>query len=103
MVDAPAPGRSAGSRSVSKLHSHYQQWFVGNGAQTEFRLDYRFRRPDDVAVFVNGNKMRPDIPGTAHDYKLRGITPGYSGDQNAILLASAPIVGMDVCVSIISE
>lgn len=83
-------------------HRHYTEWFIADGVKTEFFLSHRVVRLEDIAVYVNGNRYKPDINGTAHDFKIRGITPGYPGDQNAIKFASAPIATMDVCVDIIS-
>jgi hypothetical protein len=86
----------------ARLHQHYTERFVGDGAKTEFLLTHTYGRPDDVCVFVNGNRMRPQDRATAHDFKVRGITAGYDGDRNAIKFTVAPVLNADVCVDVIS-
>jgi hypothetical protein len=53
-------------------------------------------------VFVNGALKRPDEPGTAHDYKLRGFTAGYDGDKNAVKFAAAPGAGQAIAFIMVS-
>ena len=90
------------SRGVGRAHRHYEQWFVGTGAQTEFLLNRTYEREEDVEVFVDGLKMRPKSRGTAHDFELRGLTPGYAGDRNAVRMAVAPALNDNVCVRVVS-
>ncbi len=89
-------------RAGARLHQHYQLWFVGDGATTEFRLTKTYGRFDDVMVFVNGSVKRPDVPGTAYDYRLRGLTSGYSGEKNAVSLNVAPALNQNILVTVVS-
>lgn len=56
---------------AARLHTHIDEWFTGNGSQTVFHLK---KTPTYLAVFVDGLKKRPSIPGTAYDYSLSGAT-----------------------------
>lgn len=89
-------------RTAQKLHSHYAEWFTGDGAKVEFLLTRSIGRVEDVMVFVDGAIKRPDKDGTAYDYKIRGHTSGYAGDKNAIKFAVAPANTKNVAVLIIS-
>lgn len=75
---------------ASLAHQQYVAWAVGDGAKTEFPLPRDVTRLDDLLVFVAGLLKRPDEPGTAHDYAVRGLTPSYSGDKNYVKFAVAP-------------
>lgn len=77
-------------------------YFVGDNATTEFFLSKTIARPEDVMVFVGGALQRPDEPGTAHDFALRGHTSGYAGDKNAVKFTAAPGTSVDVQVWILS-
>lgn len=85
-----------------RLHSHYTYWFTGTGAKTEFAIPKTFSKADDVLVFVDGAVQRPDVPGTAYNYALRGVTSGYIGDKNTIKFAVAPPNTKNVLICIIS-
>lgn len=74
----------------------YQGWAVGDGSTTEFALPKTVARIDDLVVAVNGANMRPADKGTAHDYKIRGFTPGYVGDKNKVKFTSAPTAGQNI-------
>jgi len=89
-------------RASNRMHQHYQQWFTGDGAKTEFLLTRTIGRPEDVAVYVDGLRMRPKDRGTAYDFKIRGHSAGYAGEKNAITFTAAPANGDYVCVDIIS-
>ena len=95
-------GEATQDRINNRTHQHYQLWFTGDGAKTEFFLTKNIGRPEDVAVYVDGARMRPKDKGTAYDFQIRGHTPGYSGDKNAIKFTAAPANGVNVCVDIIS-
>lgn len=89
-------------RGGGRFHRHYGQWFTGDGAATEFRLDKTIGKDADVLVFVAGALKRPDENGTAHDYRIRGVTGGYAGDRNTIKFAAAPAAGAAIYVAVIS-
>ena len=89
-------------RTGQRLHQHYDYWFVGDGAKTQFLLTRAFTRADDVLVFVDGAVKRPDLAGTAYDYALRGVTAGYNGDKNAVKFAVAPPNTKNVLIRLIS-
>lgn len=88
-------------RSVldAMAHRHYQQWETGTAA-TEYALGVTVLRLEDVWVFVDGALMRPSDRGTAHDYAVRGLTPGYEGDSNRVKFSVAPN-GLDVCFLVV--
>jgi hypothetical protein len=89
-------------RRDNRVHQHYTQWFVGDGAKTEFLLEKTYEQFEDLDVFVDGLLKRPDVPGTAYDYQLRGLTSGYDGEKNAVKFNVAPANTDNVCVRIIS-
>lgn len=89
-------------RDRAKTHQHYVEWFRGDGAKTEFRLQHHYTRFDDVEVFLNGFLFKPDVSGATEDYKLRGLTPGYAGEKNAVKFASAPANLWDIAVRLVS-
>lgn len=76
-------------------HRHYQQWLTGTAA-VEYALDRTVLRIDDLFVFVSGALKRPSAAGTAFDYQVRGLTPGYAGDSNRVKFSVAPN-GLAVC------
>ena len=76
-------------------HRHYAVWLTGTAA-TEYDLGKTVLRLDDVIVFVSGALKRPADRGTANDYAIRGITPGYPGDSNRVKFVAAPN-GLAVC------
>lgn len=76
-------------------HRHYQQWLTGTAA-TEYQLAVTVLRIEDLWVFVNGLLKRPSASGTAFDYQVRGLTPGYPGDSNRVKFSVAPN-GLPVC------
>jgi hypothetical protein len=78
------------------IHRHYQDWAVGDGATTEFPLSHTVLRGEDVLVFVSGIAKRPSQSGTAYDYAIRGITPGYNGDTNRIKFTVPPAPGAPI-------
>jgi len=92
----------APSRGSERRHTHYDFWFTGNGAKTEYQISKTFEREEDVAVFVDGLCMRPKNRATNYDYQLRGLTPGYNGDRNTVLFTVAPPNGDYVRISVIS-
>ncbi len=77
-------------------HRHYQAWAVGDGTTTEFPLPVTVLRAQDLMVFVGGALMRPANRGTAYDYAVRGLTPGYAGDSNRVKFVVAPVDGIDL-------
>lgn len=77
----------------SLIRRQYTNWQTGNGAKTEFILPKDVARLDDLLVCVAGLVKRPSDQGTAYDYKVRGITPGYSGQRNAVTFTVAPAAG----------
>lgn len=84
-------------------HRHYQEWHVGNAVQTEFFLQHTVLRHDDIAVTINGVRQRPSDKGTANDYSIRGVTPGYNGDSNAVRFAAAPTLNADIVFDVVSS
>jgi hypothetical protein len=82
----------------NRLHQRYQEHFVGTGARVEFFLKRSVVRPENLAVYVDGVRQRVSERGAAHDYSIRGITAGYSGDRNAIRFVVAPLLNVDVIV-----
>lgn len=112
-VGSAFPGSRDPGRALASAHRHHEFWATGNGIRTEFFVaevdalgkvirGASFVRADDVEVYVAGTKMRPDAPGVAHDFKVRGITAGYDGDKNAIKLAVAPGNGVSVCIRVVA-
>lgn len=86
----------------TRLHSHFRLPFKGTGAQFEFFLSKTISKLSDVSVIVDGVIQRVSDRGTANDYSVRGLTPGYPGDRNAIKLVVAPLAGVDVLVDVVS-
>lgn len=80
-------------RQNNRMHQHYSDFQDGDGATTEFFLSRTVSSLDELHVYIDGQLKRPDNSGTAHDYKVRGLTPGYDGDKNAVKFASAPAAG----------
>lgn len=74
-------------------HRRYVTWASGDGATTQFALPKNVARLDDLLVFVAGLLKRPSAQGTSHDYDVRGVTAGYSGDPNRVRFAVAPANG----------
>lgn len=89
-------------RANASSHVHYTEWLRGDGVTTEFFLSHRITRFDDIEVFLNGFLYKPDVSGTTEDYKVRGLTPGYPGDSNAITFAVAPPLNWDIAVRLVS-
>lgn len=89
-------------RAAGRRHTHYAQWFVGDGVKTEFLLSRTIQRVEDVMVTVDGLVKRPYENGTAYDYQVRGHTAGYGGEKNAIKFAVAPANTKNVGVFLIS-
>lgn len=77
-------------------HRHYQDRAEGDGGTTEFALTRTILRGDDLLVFVSGLLKLPDLNGTAYDYAIRGITPGYDGDSNRVKFNVAPAPGATI-------
>lgn len=82
-------------------HRHYQQWVTGDGSTTEFALDVTVLRLEDVKVFRAGLLLRPSDRGTAYDYQVRGLTPGFAGDSNRVRFTAAPGMGVAVCFDLV--
>lgn len=80
----------------------YHQWFVGTGAQTEFFLEKTVLRIENIAVYVAGLRQRPNLNGAVYDFRVRGVTPGYDGDGNAITFTVAPVLNAAVLVDVLS-
>lgn len=73
----------------SMAHKHYTLWVTGTVA-TEYDIGKTILRVDDLLVFVSGALQRPALNGTANDYAVRGLTPGYGGDSNRVKFTVAP-------------
>lgn len=97
-------GRIEGNHNqiATRLHQHYALPFVGTGAQVEFFLTKTIARLQDVTVTVAGVRQKVSDRGTNNDYKVRGHTPGYSGDRNAIKFTVAPALNADILVDVVS-
>lgn len=90
------------SQVATRLHQHYTFAFVGNGATVEYFLTKTISRLENVTVKVAGAQKKVSDRGTANDYSVRGLTPGYLGDRNAIKFAVAPAGGADILVEVVS-
>ena len=86
----------------SRLHQHYELSFKGTGAQTEFFLTKTIGRLQDITVQVAGVRQRVADRGTANDYSVRGLTPGYNGSANAIKFVVAPPLAADILIDVVS-
>ena len=88
----------AKSRSATTItamaHRHYQVPFVGDGVTVEFPLTHSLQRADDLNVYLAGLLLHPATPGSANDYAIRGLTPGYIGDMNRVKFTVAPGMGI---------
>lgn len=82
-------------------HRHYRQWVTGDGSATEFALDVTVLRLQDLQVFRAGLLLRPSDRGTAYDYQVRGLTPGYPGDSNRVRFTAAPGAGVAICFDVV--
>lgn len=91
----PKSGRTQ-EQINDRAHQQYQAWAVGDGATVEFALPKNVTRLDDLIVAVAGANKRPSDKGTAYDYKVRGITPGYDGDKNMVKFTVAPIAASSI-------
>lgn len=95
----------AKSRSPETLgamaHRHYTGAATGDGATVEFALPKTLDRVEDLHVFVAGLRKRVSDVNGAHDYAVRGLTPGYSGDKNYVKFTSAPGNGTDILFDVI--
>lgn len=80
----------------SLAHRAYVTWATGDGVTTEFALPKIVARLDDLMVTVAGLVKRPDLNGAAFDYKVRGLTPGYTGDRNFVKFAVAPVAAANI-------
>ena len=89
------------SQLRSMTHKHYTFWTEGDGSTTEFPLEVTVLRLDDVEVFLGGALQQPADRGTANDYAVRGLTPGYSGDSNRVRFASAPGNGVAIAFRVV--
>lgn len=87
---------------ATRLHQHYADEFVGDGATVEFFLTHRVVRLADLTVTVAGVRKRVSDRGTPFDYAVRGLTPGYIGDQNAIKFTAAPGAGVAISAEQVS-
>lgn len=74
-------------------HRQYVTWHTGDGATTEFALGKDCQAIEDLLVFVARLLQRPSDRGTAHDYQVRGLTPGYAGDPTMVQFTVAPANG----------
>lgn len=79
------------------VHRQYTIWATGDGAKVEFPIDKNVTRLDDLIVKVAGLTLRPADKGTAFDYAVRGVTPGYAGDNNTVKFAAAPALNANIC------
>jgi hypothetical protein len=77
-------------------HRHFITWLTGDGVKTEFFLPKAVQRLDDLIVSIGGAIKRPSAAGVVFDYDVRGITPGYPGERNAIRFAAAPAAGVNI-------
>ena len=93
-------GRSP-EQLLGMAHKHYLQWATGDGVEDEFALDVTVLRLDNVRVFVGGVLMRPNDRGTAYDYAVRGLTPGYEGDSNRVRFTAVPANGADIAFDVV--
>lgn len=93
-------GRSP-QQLLGMAHKHYLQWATGDGAEDEFALEVTVLRLENVRVYVSGVLMRPDDRGTAYDYAVRGLTPGYEGDSNRVRFTAAPANGADIAFELV--
>lgn len=87
-------------RIDNRGHQHYTETFTGDGVKTTFFLAHNYATTHDVQVHVAGSRKRADESGTAHDYKLRGVTSGFDGQKNAIQFHAAPANGADIVVDV---
>lgn len=83
-------------QALNAIRQPYQAWATGDGAKTEFPLPKNVGRPDDLRVLVGGAGVRPSDRGTAHDYAIRGHTPGYAGDTNTVKFTTPPGAGVAI-------
>lgn len=87
---------------LKRVTRQYRTWATGNGATTEFALGKTVKRVEDLLVFVDGKLQRPAENGTAHQYSVRGLTPGYDGDKNMVKFTAAP-GAVDLCFVQLSD
>jgi hypothetical protein len=79
------------------IHRQFTIWAAGDGATTEFPIGKNVTRLDDLIVKVAGLTLRPADKGTAFDYAVRGVTPGYLGDNNTVKFTAAPVNLANIC------
>jgi hypothetical protein len=97
-------GRTEGNpqQVSSRLHSHFEIAFVGDGHTKEFFLTKTLGRLQDITVQVAGVRQKQADRGTPNDYSVRGLTPGYTGSANAIKFVVAPPNLADILVDVVS-
>ena len=100
LVTEGPKGRSP-QQLLGMAHKHYLQWATGDGVTTDFALTVTILRLENVRVYVGGVLMRPTDRGTAYDYAVRGLTPGYDGDSNRVRFTVAPALNADVAFDLV--
>lgn len=90
------------SQISQRLHQHYQENFKGDGVTLNFFLVHTIVRLADLTVTVDGVRQRVSDRGVANDFAVRGHTPGFNGDRNAIRFTVAPLAGVDIAANIVS-
>lgn len=90
--------RSGRSQALTNnmVHRQYVTAAAGDGVKTEFALPKNVLRLDDLLVFVAGLVKRSADAGAARDYKVRGLSGGYSGEANFVKFTAAPANGADI-------
>lgn len=87
----------------NRVRQQYTFWATGDGATVEFPIGKNVTRLDDLTVKVAGLTVRPANLGTPFDFSVRGVTPGYDGDNNTVKFTVAPAGGANICFIVNAE